>query len=68
MKMLQDAKKPRLSSDGDNISAGNQLLAGHGMGENISNGISLGTIHQESQKDHPSAFSMKVSASSPAAG
>ncbi|KAG8634450.1 B3 domain-containing protein Os07g0563300 isoform X3 [Manihot esculenta] len=68
MKMLQDARQQMLSSDGDNISAGNQLLAGHGMGENISNGISLGTIHQESQKDHPSAFSMKVSASSPAAG
>ncbi|KAF2305095.1 hypothetical protein GH714_001766 [Hevea brasiliensis] len=71
--MLQDAseqyiRQQMLSSDGDNISAGNQTLAGHGMGEKISNGISLGSSHQDSVKDHPSTFAMKVSASSPAAG
>ncbi|XP_057986325.1 B3 domain-containing protein Os07g0563300 isoform X2 [Hevea brasiliensis] len=73
MKMIQDAterylRQQRLSFDGDSISASNQTLAGHGMGEKVSNGIMLGSSHQDSDKDHPATFSMEVSASSPATG
>ncbi|OAY26100.1 B3 domain-containing protein Os07g0563300 isoform X2 [Manihot esculenta] len=73
MKMIQDAtdrylRQQRLNSDGDNISAGNQTLACHEIGEKVSNGILLGSSHQDSDKGHPATFSVEVSASSPAAG
>ncbi|KDP20893.1 hypothetical protein JCGZ_21364 [Jatropha curcas] len=75
MKMLQDATERYLrqhrllvSDDDNNISSGNQVLAGHEMGEKISNGVVLGNGHQDSDKDHPATFSVKVSATSPATG
>lgn len=75
MRMLQDAterylsQQRLLSSDGDSNSAGNQTLAvGGGMGEKVSNGITLGSSHQDVDKDHPTALSMKTYASTTATG
>ncbi|XP_065877879.1 B3 domain-containing protein Os07g0563300 [Euphorbia lathyris] len=69
VKMLQDAtdrylrQQRLLSSVTENISAGKQTQAGNAVGE-----IGNNSNHQDSEKDHPATFSVKVSESSPAAG
>ncbi|EEF40926.1 transcription factor, putative [Ricinus communis] len=74
MKMIQGAterylrQQLLLSSDGDTVSAGKQALAGHAMGEEVGNGITLGSSLQDPDKDNSTTFSTKVPASSPAIG
>jgi len=74
MRMLQDATETYLrmqrflSSDGDNNPSGNHMLSSGGTREKVSDVIMLGSSHQDADKDHPSAFSMNASASTPATG
>ncbi|XP_011001124.1 PREDICTED: B3 domain-containing protein Os07g0563300-like isoform X2 [Populus euphratica] len=74
MRMLQDATETYirmqrfLSSDGDNNPSGNHMLSSGGTREKVSDVIMLGSNHQDADKDHPSAFSMNASASTPATG
>ncbi|KAJ6935374.1 B3 domain-containing protein [Populus alba x Populus x berolinensis] len=74
MRMLQDATETYLrmqkflSSDGDNNPSGNHMLSSGGTREKVSDVIMLGSSHQDADKDHPPAFSMNASASTPATG
>ncbi|KAJ6333614.1 hypothetical protein OIU77_009474 [Salix suchowensis] len=55
-----------LSSDGDSIPASNHTVSSGGADEKVSSAVILGGSHQDAGENHPSAFSLIASASTPA--
>uniref|UniRef100_A0A6N2KL16 CW-type domain-containing protein n=1 Tax=Salix viminalis TaxID=40686 RepID=A0A6N2KL16_SALVM len=55
-----------LSSDGDSIPASNHTVSSGGADEKVGSAVILGGSHQDAGENHPSAFSLITSASTPA--
>ncbi|KAF9672280.1 hypothetical protein SADUNF_Sadunf11G0025000 [Salix dunnii] len=55
-----------LSSDGDSIPASNHTVSSGGADEKVGSAVILGGSHQDAGENHPSAFSLIASASTPA--
>ncbi|XP_022723535.1 B3 domain-containing protein Os07g0563300-like isoform X5 [Durio zibethinus] len=74
MRLIQDAterylRQQMLSSGGNSNSDATQTPPGGGSeGEKISSSVNLGSSHRDSDRDHPTVFSIKTSAPSSATG
>ncbi|KAJ6728659.1 B3 DOMAIN-CONTAINING TRANSCRIPTION REPRESSOR VAL1 [Salix koriyanagi] len=55
-----------LSSDGDSIPASNHMVSSGGADEKVGSAVIFGGSHQDAGENHPSAFSLIASASTPA--
>ncbi|KAJ6416518.1 hypothetical protein OIU84_002391 [Salix udensis] len=55
-----------LSSDGDSIPASNHTVSSGGADEKVGSAVILGGSHQDAGENHPAAFSLIASASTPA--